>query len=172
MGSTKQQEVADSEKSQLSDVCFCIRSPVSCLLQMPRLLARNEFWGRPHPGTSEPAPALLERRLYVGDFLASSHMRGQPGYSEVVYFENCLNRGFDCIISLTSNSPLLSLSRLSNPASIKFIHSCFEILPFLSASIRSNNCLTYPHLHSPKRLRRWNQVAGASLCEKTHRCPD
>jgi len=38
--------------------------------------------------------------------------------------------------------PLLSLSSRSNSASMNFIHSRLEILPLLSVSISSSNCLT------------------------------
>src|SRR5208282_4325215 len=48
----------------------------------------------------------------------------------------------DCASSLASSSPVLSLSSLPNSASMYFIHSCLEILPFLSVSMRRSNCLT------------------------------
>jgi hypothetical protein len=41
-----------------------------------------------------------------------------------------------------SSCPFLAVSSLSNSTSINFIHSCLKILPFLSVSIRSSNCLT------------------------------
>jgi hypothetical protein len=48
----------------------------------------------------------------------------------------------DCRNCLGSSSPFLSLSNLSNSSPINLIHSCLEILPFLSGSIRSNRSLT------------------------------
>jgi hypothetical protein len=45
--------------------------------------------------------------------------------------------------SFRSSSPFLSLSSLSNCASINVIHSCLEILPSLFVSIRSNNSFTF-----------------------------
>jgi hypothetical protein len=48
----------------------------------------------------------------------------------------------DCGNCLGSSLPSLSLSSLSN-AFIRFIKSFLEILPFLSASIRSNTSITF-----------------------------
>src|ERR1700751_4361011 len=48
----------------------------------------------------------------------------------------------DCSNCFRSISPLFSTSSLWNAASINFIHSCSEILPFLSVSMRTSNCLT------------------------------
>src|ERR1700680_4322846 len=56
--------------------------------------------------------------------------------------EKLLRRKLNCSSSLRSRSPVLSVSSLSNSADIKVIHSCLEILPFLSVSIRKNKKLT------------------------------
>src|SRR5580658_888334 len=69
----------------------------------------------------------------------------RPSARELGHFPTLvewLTRNLDCVSSLTSNSPFLLLSSLSNSASINFIHSCLEILPFFSVSISSSNCLT------------------------------
>lgn len=57
-------------------------------------------------------------------------------------FTGWLTRNFDWISSLTSNCPFLSLSNVSNSASINLIHCCLGILRFWSVSIRSSNYLT------------------------------
>jgi|GEM_PF-4243732 len=70
-----------------------------------------------------------------------SRMRNQ-GYLPA--FAEWLARSLDCAISLTSSTPFLLWSNLSNFASMNFIHSCLEILPFLSVSMRSSSRLPHP----------------------------
>lgn len=55
---------------------------------------------------------------------------------------NALTRTRDRASSLASSSPLLSLSSLSNSASMNFIHSCFVIFPCSLGAIRSIKRLT------------------------------
>jgi hypothetical protein len=55
----------------------------------------------------------------------------------------CRTESFVWNNSFRSSSPFPSLSNLLNSASMKFIHSCFDILPFLSVSSSSSSSLTF-----------------------------
>src|ERR1700728_994909 len=55
----------------------------------------------------------------------------------------CRTESFVWNNSFRSSSPFPSLSNLLNSAFMKFIHSCFDILPFLSVSSRSRSSLTF-----------------------------
>lgn len=72
-----------------------------------------------------------------------------------------LTRNLDSPSSLISSWPRLSLSSLSNSASMNFIHSCLEILPFWSVSIRSSNCLA---CSSPRASLSWAFGTAAFVC--------
>jgi hypothetical protein len=95
-------------------------------------------------------------------------VRAEPDHFPT--FTGWLPRNFDYASSLTSSSPFLSLSSLSNSASINVIHSCLEILPLLSVSISSSNCLTSG---SPRA----SLSVGFGVCRfltycSSHRCSD
>src|ERR1700722_14467152 len=104
---------------------------------------------------SRPGPATTKGIEFLF-FGAVRHgiIGAQSGFSIVLrrrrpedadYFPTALEwlaRNFDCVSSFGSSSPFLFLSSLSNSASIKFMYSCLEILPFLLVSIRSSSCFT------------------------------
>src|ERR1035438_2681189 len=49
----------------------------------------------------------------------------------------------DCSSPFGSISPFFPASSLSNSASMNFIHSCLEVLPFLSVSIKASSSFTF-----------------------------
>src|ERR1035438_7596420 len=71
------------------------------------------------------------------------HLLGRNNYLAGFAELRCLTESFVWSNSFRSSSPFPSLSSLLNSASMKFSHSCFDILPFLSVSSRSSSSLTF-----------------------------
>src|ERR1022692_3397385 len=82
-----------------------------------------------------------ERPLVVGSYIVAPPVRGLEAYFPPV-MKVVLDRICDSFNSLTSSSPLLSLSSLLNSAFMNLINSCSDTFPFLSWSMRSTSCLT------------------------------
>jgi hypothetical protein len=130
-------------------VHFCVRLSVLGVARHYTSHRRN--CPTPDLGYRTPPCQLNPARYRTGSscprekrYLFKMHpgLIGRSSFSETAFGHCGLHVNSIALIPWRRAPLFLSLSNLSNSASINFMCSCLEILPFLSVSMRSNSCLT------------------------------